>query len=106
MPCPDCGYEPKIGEWPFNCRGRGHQLGPFWTGETAIHYSERVRVLENPATGEIRIPGRADREIHPKMQQAGFQYKELKTVSEIRAVEKQCGVRHEVSNYDSVNNLL
>lgn len=102
MICPSCNRDPQIGEWPFDCKGRGHQLGSFWTGESNIHPSERVVVLENPRTGQVRIPGRADR--LSKMDKAymaeGFVRKELETHAEIRQLEKTQGVRHERSHYD------
>ena len=99
MICPSCGYDPAIGEWPLDCKGRGHVI---YKRDAAVHTSERVRVIENPSTGEIRIPGRTDRPIHPKYQKAGFtQYKDLTTLQEVRQLEKKQGLVHEASNYDN-----
>lgn len=101
--CPDCKKIIQIGEWPFRCYGRGHVLGPFWTGRTTIHSSERVTILEHPGTGEVRIPGRSDvlSKCEEKYLTLGFKRKELSTMKEIRAFEKAQGKVHESSNYDA-----
>ena len=101
--CPDCGAKYRVGIWNFPCNGSGdHKLGKFWTGDHNIHTSERVKLLYNPTTGETRIPGRADRDIHPKYVAEGFtQYKDLETHQEIRQLEKEKGIIHESSSYDS-----
>ena len=99
MKCPSCNYDPAIGEWPLDCKGRGHTI---YKRNASIHSSEKVRVIENPHTGEIRIPGRTDRPIHPKYVKAGFtQYKELNSLQEVRKLEKSHGLVHEASNYDN-----
>lgn len=99
--CEDCGKTIDIGEWPFPCAGMGHEPGAFWTGDAAIHASERTVIYRNPQTNETRIPGRADRPIHPKYQAAGFTERvELSNVPEIRRYEKATGKVHEASNYD------
>ena len=100
--CPDCSTPYRIGIWNFPCKGSGdHKLGTFYTRDSNIHPTERVKLLYNPSTGETRTPGRTDRGIHPKYQAAGFtQYKELETHQEIRKLEKEKGLRHEASNFD------
>lgn len=102
MTCPDCGHTPGIGEWPLRCKGSadGHALGRFWKQDASIHQSEKVVVFRN-AQGEVRIPGRADRPMPEKYAAAGFVREELSSVAEIRKVEKQKGLIHESSNYDS-----
>src|SRR5262245_58449697 len=98
MICPDCGKHYDIGDWPFPCVGLGHAPGSFWNGDAQIHSSEKVVVYER--NGQIRIPGRADRPMHPKYKAEGWERKELNTVSEIRRVERLTGTIHEQSNYD------
>ena len=101
--CPDCGTTLQIGMWCFPCRGSGdHALGTFWKGDHAIHPSERVTLIRNPSTGETRIPGRADRPIHPKYLAAGFTERvQLEQHSEVRALEREKGLLHESSHFDS-----
>ena len=97
--CPDCGKYFEIGDWPFACAGMGHTPGSFWSGDAAFGTGEKVVVYESP-TGEIRIPGRGDRPIHPKYAAEGYVRKELSSVPEIRQVEKRTGLIPERSNYD------
>lgn len=93
--CPKCNQPFSIGDW-FECpHGRP---GPFYTGDAAIHTSERAVVYEHPATGKISVPGRVDQPMHPKMAAAGYVRKEL-TSPDIRKMES-IGLIHEASNYD------
>ncbi len=101
MICSDCGKDLDIGDWPFACHGRGHDLGPFWRGDANVHSSDKVVIYENPATGDIRIPGRADRPMHPKYEAAGYQRKTLDTISQIREVEQKKNLIHEGLNYST-----
>lgn len=102
MICQDCGKNLGIGEWPFPCNGMGHEPGTFWTGDAAVHASERAVIYHNPQTGETRIPGRADRPIHPKYKAAGFTERlELANLGDVRRYEKATGKIHEATNYDS-----
>ena len=97
--CPDCVEEYRIGRWPLPCKGKGHEMAA--GGDPHIHPSERVVVIRNPATGETRIPGRADRPIHEKYKRAGFTERvELETHSEVRKMEREKGLVHERSWYD------
>jgi hypothetical protein len=100
--CPDCGTPYRIGIWCFPCGGSGdHALGAFYKGDHAIHTSERVTLFRNPNTGETRIPGRADREIHPKYKAAGFTERvTLETHQQVKALEKEKGIIHESSHYN------
>jgi hypothetical protein len=98
MNCPDCGVYIGIGMWPYACAGLGHELGSFWSGDTQIHSSEKVVVYERD--GQIRIPGRADRPMHPKYKAEGWERRELNTMADIRRVEKLTGTIHERSQYD------
>lgn len=66
-----------------------------------IHESERAIVFRNPQTGEVRIPGRADRPMHPKYAAAGFVREELPHLSDVRKLEKEKGLVHEATNYDN-----
>jgi hypothetical protein len=70
----------------------------------SIHASERVVINYNPATGEVRIPGRADRPIHPKYAAEGYERRELPHLSDVRKLEKEKGLVHEASNYDGSGN--
>ena len=98
--CPSCGRIPQIGEWPFDCFGRGHRIQP---RDAQIHTSERVVVLRNPQTGEVRIPGRADAPMCSRYEQCGFVREEIATHSALRQLEREQGVIHEASNYDGAN---
>jgi hypothetical protein len=96
--CPDCGKHYEVGDWPYPCAGLGHELGSFWIGDAAIHSSEKVVVYERD--GQIRIPGRGDRPMHPKYAAEGWERKVLDSIADVRRVEKQTGLIHEQSNYD------
>jgi len=92
--CEDCGKSYGIGQWPHCPHDR---VG---SSDAQIHTSEKVTVYENPTTGEVRIPGRADRPIHPKYLAAGFtNRKTIDTHSQLRQLEKKTGTIHEESNY-------
>jgi hypothetical protein len=97
--CPDCGKHYDCGDWPFACAGMGHEPGSFWAGDAQLHTSEKVVVNRNTRTGEITIPGRADRPLHPKLAAAGIVRETLDSISDIRRVEKKTGLIHERSNY-------
>lgn len=101
--CPNCGIEYCTGIWNFPCKIKGdHTLGAFYRGDSNIHSSERVTLYRNPHTGETRIPGRADRDIHPKYKAAGFTERvQLETHQQVRALEKEKGLVHESSHFDS-----
>ena len=102
MICPSCGHDPILGEWPFDCKGYGHTLTRAFSSGTPVSANERAVVYRNPQTNEYRVPGRADRPIHPKYQAAGFTERvELGSGSEVRKFEKASGLIHEASNYDS-----
>jgi hypothetical protein len=102
MICPSCGRDPLLGEWPFDCKGHGHTLSRSFSSGSKVHSSERAVIYRNPQTGEVRVPGRADRPIHPKYQAAGFTERvELDSGPKIRKFEKETGLIHESSNYDS-----
>lgn len=103
--CPDCGKHYDIGDWPYPCAGLGHEPGSFWLGDSNIHTSEKVVVYENPRTGEIRIPGRGDRPIHPKLAAAGYERKVLDTSAQIRDVERKKNLIHERSHYNQNSTL-
>ena len=97
--CPDCGQHIEIGDWPFACAGLGHSLkGTFWSGDSQIHQSEKVTVYRGP-DGDVKIPGRADRPMHPKLAAAGYVREELSTAADVRRIEKETGLIHERSNY-------
>jgi hypothetical protein len=97
--CPDCGISIDIGMWPFACAGMGHEPGVFWRSDAQIHSSEKVVVLEGPG-GDIKIPGRGDRPLHPKLAAAGYVRHELNSMTEVREVERRTKTIHERSSYD------
>lgn len=92
--CEDCGKSYAIGQYPYCPHGR---VSP---ADAQIHTSEKVTVWENPNTGEVRIPGRADQPIHDKYQAAGFtNRKTIDTHSQLRDLERKTGTIHENSHY-------
>ena len=97
MKCPDCGNVLQIGDWPFPCKGRGHEMH---FHDAQMHPSEKLVVLENKYTGEIRIPGRADRPVHPKYAAEGYERKVVDTISGVKEVERKTGLRSERLHYD------
>jgi len=99
--CPDCGKHFDIGDWPFACAGLGHELGSFWLGDSQIHSSEKVVVLENKFTGDVKIPGRGDRPVHPKLAAEGYVRKVIDTHAGVREVERKTKTMHEAGNYNS-----
>jgi hypothetical protein len=98
--CNSCGRDVAVGEWPFCPHGAP---GSYWTGDAQIHSSEKVTILENRYTGETRIPGRADRPVHPKLAAEGYQYRTLDSHMDIRRLEKEKGLIHEAGNYSNEN---
>lgn len=99
--CPDCGAHLDIGDWPLPCAGMGHSLhGTFWSGDAQIHTSEKVTIFRGPA-GDVKIPGRGDRPMHPKLADAGYVRETLDTTTDVRRIEKETGLIHERSNYDA-----
>lgn len=99
--CPDCGKHYDIGDWPFPCAGLGHQPGSYWIGDAQIHTSEKVVVYENKYTGDVKIPGRGDRPVHPKLAAEGYVRQTLDTMADIRRVEKKTKTIHEAGSYTS-----
>jgi hypothetical protein len=94
--CSLCGNPVVIGDWPWCPHGI-----PASRGDAQIHTSEKVTVMQNPQTGEVRIPGRGDRAIHPKYAAAGFELKTIDSIPQLRQLEKTQGLVHERSHYDS-----
>ncbi len=97
--CPDCGRHFSVGDWPFACAGLGHEPGSFWTGDAQIHASEKVVVNRNVHTGQVSIPGRADRPLHPRMAAAGYVRETLDTHTDVKRIEKETGTMHEAGSY-------
>ncbi len=93
--CESCGKSYGIGQW-FACP---HER--VTRVDAQIHASEKVTVFANPTTGEVRIPGRGDIAINPKLYNAGFtERRTIDTHSQLRGLEKQTGTIHEGSNYN------
>lgn len=101
MACPKCNRELSIGEWPFPCDGSGnHILGSFFGSAAAISEKERSVYFEHPETGEVRIPGRADRPMPEHLVRFGFERRELNTLADVRNFEKRTGKVSIAANYD------
>ncbi len=97
--CLNCGREITVGMW-WTCNGSGDHRVSGGTLLSAIHTSERSVIYYNPRTGEHRTPARADQPIPPIYARQGYERRELRTASEVRAHEKATGVIHERSHYD------
>ena len=102
--CERCERELRIGErhGRFFCplepvRGGGG-IG---LGIVHIHPSERAVIYENPQTGEVRYPMRADRvgQVEQLYLATGYQRRTLDSGNDVRQFEKRRGVRHERSNF-------
>lgn len=62
--------------------------------------SEHAVVWENPATGEVRYPGRNDAPIPALYAGQGFQRKEFTSLRELQSFENRKGVRNESIWFD------
>lgn len=67
--------------------------------DASVRESERAVVWAHPVHG-IRYPGRNDAPMPPAYAKAGFERKELTSMSEIRRFEKASGVLSEVAHFD------
>lgn len=65
-----------------------------------VHVQDRAVVYYNPATGEHRTPARADAPMPEVYAKQGFERQEILSMS---AYERQSGVVHEASNFNSGN---
>lgn len=92
--CAQCGFLVGVGDWP-HC-----PHGGLYGRDASIHATERVVVYENTQTGEVRVPGRGDRPMHPKLVKAGYERREYTNLAEIRRLEKRKGYVHEATNYN------
>ena len=66
-----------------------------------VHASERAVVYFNPQTGEHRTPPRADMPIPDQYTKDGFERREIMNMTQW---EKESGVVHEASTFNSGNN--
>lgn len=99
LTCPECRTELQVGDWPFPCHGSGdHQLSR--RNNPSLHPTDRVIFFEHPQTGEVRIPGRTDRPMHPKYKRAGFVRREIESISGVREFERRTGKLCEPLHYD------
>lgn len=92
--CPSCNAPLEFGDWPF-CPHGSVSAQP-----AHVASAERAVILRNPLTGEVRIPGRADRPIHPNYAAAGFVKEELPNLASVRRLEREKGLLSEVGSYD------
>lgn len=98
--CPAQHFVRVEGEDPLNavrCPQCAARIG--YTGGAYIHASEKVTVLRN-AAGEVRIPGTPDSPMAQKYLENGFVRETLDSHSDIRALERTQGIRHERSYFD------
>lgn len=77
----------------------GH--GPVRSMNASVNPRERAVVWEHPGTGEIRYPGRNDTPMPSYYSREGFVRKELRHLSDIRALERRERVASEIGNFDS-----
>jgi hypothetical protein len=96
-PCPDCGLYLEVGDWPF-CPHESTRKA-----HHTVHANERVVVFENPATGEIRYPGRNDIPVPKRYADQGFVRKELPSLRSVEKFERQHGVRNDLMHYNPGN---
>ena len=97
--CPNCGDVLEIGSWPY-CGPGGH-ASIYRQQATTVHPNERTVVYENPATGQVRYPGRADRAIPERYAKQGFVRKEFETRRSLEQFEKKHNVVNERMWFDS-----
>ena len=95
MICQACGELLEIGAWPFCPHGPARQYS------TAAHPNERAVVWQNPATGEVRYPGRNDVPIPQRYASQGFVRREMPTLRDVHAFESERGVRNEKAWFDN-----
>ena len=93
--CQGCGKALEVGEWPFCPHGETRSSG------TAAHPSERAVVWEHPGTGQIRYPGRNDVPIPERYAKEGFVRREMPTLRDIHAFERERGVKNEKAWFDN-----
>lgn len=64
-----------------------------------IHSGEAVTILRN-AAGEVRIPGSADSPMARRYEQDGFVRETINRHEDIRKLERETGLRHEIGSFD------
>ncbi len=96
-PCPECGFYLNIGDWPWCPHEEIHP------SHHTVHSSERAVVFENPATGEVRYPGRNDAPIPERYKKEGFVRKEFPTLASLERFERSHGVRNDKAHYNEGN---
>ena len=68
------------------------------TDRLKLRHSSKAVVYRNPATGEIRIPPRADQPVPEVYSRQGYVREEIEHMP---SFERQTGFVHEASNYSS-----
>lgn len=71
----------------------------------AVHVKERAVVYENPLTGQVRYPGRADVPMPARYAEQGYVRREFETAHALGRFEKAKGVANEALNCNSGNTL-
>ncbi len=62
---------------------------------------DKVVIYRNPETGEIAYPGRNDVPMPPRYAKRGFEEKELRSLAQVTAFEKEHKVVNEAMHFDS-----
>jgi hypothetical protein len=94
--CKHCGHYIEFGQFPFCPHGDIHgNLSPL-----GMHKSEVTVVYENPATGKVCYPGRADVPMPERYARQGFEKRELRTLREVDRFSKFHGVTNERAHFD------
>ena len=90
--CPNClAYAPGLPQLP----GR----------TAAVHVRERSVVYENPLTGQVRYPGRADVPMPARYAAQGYVRREFETVHALSQFEKRHNVASEALHCNRGNTL-
>ena len=67
----------------------------------SIHARERAVVWQHPVTGEVTYPPQNDVPMPARYAKQGFQRRELNSLKEVEAFEREQGVRSEKAWFDS-----
>ncbi len=67
-----------------------------------VQWSDKssVLVFENPKTGQVSYPGRNDRPMPKKYEQAGFRPKRMKHLHEVDALTRKTGTVNQAMHFD------
>jgi hypothetical protein len=92
IPCPKCGLEIRIGDWPMCPHGNTH------SHDAAVHHKERAVKYYHPQYG-WRTPGRADRPMPGRLAELGFQRVEFDSLQSLDNHARETGSRAEIADF-------